>query len=98
MKKTILSVSAAAIVLLATIVPLNTSLGQDSQACDNCVEESILKYVRCVVLFGKYSNSDHWVVFGTGDKAKCKKYPNATCDQGKLTGCETNNGGDIIPD
>lgn len=99
MRKTILSVSAAALILLASVVPFRSSLSQDSSdGCPTCVEGRMMKHIRCVVLFGKYSNSDHWVVFGTGDKKACKRVENAFCDSANQTDCSTNNGEDIIPE
>lgn len=59
----------------------------------------MIKYVTCFKILGRWSSSDQFVVFGTGNKAKCKSTPNATCDQLSQKPCESDGELDeIIPE
>lgn len=88
MKKVILLVFGILLIVAASIVPIRNSYSW-SNPCNNCETDHIKKVVTCFVISGYYSNSQHWVLLGTGDKTKCKSKPNHTCDSSSITGCET---------
>jgi hypothetical protein len=87
-------------VILTSILGIGITLcgvvftGQSTIAQDNCGECSTSNkwptIVTCFIISGKYSDSDTYVLIGTGDKKKCKNLQDASCPYDWQSGCLSN--------